>query len=378
MYKGEKPLSKAQRNAFSAAVKIEALPLLDENVQITGSLLAYAVLVVALHTGRNTTPLLELTPECLIAHPKDSTMFLVLYKRRGHTSHKVALRADSNQDLDLEAMPTVRANVVKLLRRVIESSDDLRKQAPRHLQNSIWLYRPTVNNVATPKGLISCVGQSMITFALTKLVKKHKLVDTDGKPMRINISRLRKTFVNRIFDILGGDIVGTAMAAGNTASVTEVNYLRPSEDAQSNWRFMGQALVNELLSDTLGATERTPVGNCTDPVQGEYAPKREGAICMSFFNCLRCRNYVVTGDDLYKLCSFYWRVIHERSRMDKRRWEKQFAHIVRLIDRDVIAEGVSKKIFNKQQVEEARERARHDPHPFWKTDTVMAEIQALQ
>ena len=136
-------------------------------------------------------------------------------------------------------------------------------------------------------------------------------------------------------------------------------------------------LVQELLTNTLGATERTPVGRCSDAKTGEYAPKRDGGICQSFLNCLRCRNYAVTGDDLWRLFSFYWRVLRERPRVDKRRWDQQLAHIPRLIERDVIEAGLARKVFKQAEVDAARDRARRDPHPFWATPTIMTELSSL-
>jgi len=206
------------------------------------------------------------------------------------------------------------------------------------------------------------------------LVERFNLVDTDGAPLHVNVSRLRKTFVNRIYEILDGDIVSTASAAGDSVAITDVNYLRPGERAEKNWKFMGVALVTELLAETLGATERTPLGRCSDPEHGDHAPKRDGATCMNFLNCLRCRNYAVTGDDLYRLFSFYWCILGERMRIPPKRWKREFAHIIRLIDRDVIAAGLSKGIFKKTVVDSERERARHCPHPFWQSASIISDL----
>jgi hypothetical protein len=144
------------------------------------------------------------------------------------------------------------------------------------------------------------------------------------------------------------------------------NYLSPGEDAPRKWRFMGQCLVEELLKNTLGATARTPMGHCTNPTRGQYAPRQSGAHCFQFWNCLRCRNYVVTGDDLHRLFSFELLVLAERNRIPKRRWQREYAHIPRLIERDVIDAGLRRKVFCQAQVDDARERARIDPHPFWR------------
>jgi hypothetical protein len=203
------------------------------------------------------------------------------------------------------------------------------------------------------------------------LVAHYGLTDSDGKPLRINISRLRKTFANRIFELTDGDLVTTAAALGNTPQVAEQNYLSPSEDTRRNWQFMGEVLVQELLTQTIGETySDTPMGRCADLVNGQYAPKREGATCMNFLNCLRCKHYAVTAEDLYKLFSFYFRVLAERSRMDKRRWAREYAHIPRLIDHYIVAEGLRRGTFKDATVEAARERARILPHPFWSVDLI--------
>lgn len=373
--RGERPLPKAQRKAFSAAVKAAVMPLFFDDVAPTSELLGYALLIIALHTGRNTWPLLEMTRDCLHVHPRDDRLFLVLYKRRSHSQTKVVLHSDEAQDNDIHSMPTVRPSVARLIRRLFELSDKLRDEAPPVLRSRIWLYRMrTPGRGVGAIGEISALTTSTLERAIKRLVEKYNLVDTDGAPLRLNVSRLRKTFINRIYEILDGDIVATASAAGDTVAVTDVSYLRPGEQAEKNWKFMGIALVSELLTDTLGATERTPVGHCSDPEYGDHAPKRDGATCMNFMNCMRCRNYVVTGDDLYRLFSFYWRILSQKARVSPQRWKREFAHIIRMIDRDVIEAGLLKGIFKKTVVDSERARARHNPHPFWRSESIIDEL----
>lgn len=371
---GERSLSFTERKAFTVAVKTAVRPLLTDDAEPSGTLLGYALLVVALHTGRNTTPLLEMPTDCLRAHPKDGTEFLVLHKRRGHTSNKVALREHSTVERVVESTPTLRPTVAHLIRRVVELTDRVREDAQADVKGRVWLYRSRRTDTC---GQVTALTFGTLANAISTLVDSYRLTDDDGKPMRINVSRLRKTFVNRVHEILDGDVAATAIAAGNSVATTMRHYLRPSEDARKNWCFMGTALVEELLTKTLGATDRTPVGRCSDNKSGEYAPKRDGSVCQSFLNCLRCRNYVVTGDDLWRLYSFYWRVLRERPRVDKRRWESHLAHIPRLIERDVIEAGLARKVFKQAQVNAARERARHDPHPFWASPTIINELNSL-
>lgn len=363
---GDKPLSRKERQAFTAAVKTAVMPIFRDDVEVTCELLGYALLIIALHTGRNTTPLLEMAPDCLRPHPKENTQFLVLWKRRGYNTSKVALRGVSGER-GIESMPGVRLPVVRLIQRVIELAIPLRSEAPDYLNDRVWLYR---SNAQATRGNITTLTNNTLHKSIRKLVADYDLCDANGNPLRVTVSRLRKNFANRIFELLDRDLASTAIALGNTPQVAERNYLAPGENSQRNWKFMGEVLTHELLTRALGATERTPAGGCSDPTNGQYSPKRDGKACFDFLNCLRCRNYVVTGDDLYKLFSLYWRVLRERDRMDARAWQKHYAHIPRLIERDVIGEGIARKIFLPSDVKATRERARIDPHPYWRLDTL--------
>ncbi|MGE8482508.1 MAG: hypothetical protein ACN6Q5_07890 [Pseudomonas sp.] len=367
-YKGETALTKRERQAFVVALRQAIKPIWADDATMTGELLGLALLVVALHTGRNTTPLLEMDRDCLRPHPKDNTAFLVLWKRRGYNTSKVVLRAESAAESLLESTPSVKTNVERLIRRVMALTAPLAAEVPDDLKSRVWLYR---SRAGIGTGHVTTLSAANLKYAADLLVAEHSLTDKDQRPLRINVSRLRKTFANRIFELTDGDLATTAAALGNTQQVTDQNYLAPGEDARRNWQFMGEVLVDELLTQTIGATySDTPMGRCADPVNGQYAQKREGATCINFVNCLRCEHYAVTADDLYKLFSFYFRVLAERSRMNKRRWAREYAHIPRLIDHYIVAEGLRRGTFKNATVEAARERARTLSHPYWSVDFI--------
>jgi len=301
-------------------------------------------------------------------HPKDDTVFLILWKRRGYNTSKVALRAESDVEHLLESTPSVRISVERLIRRVMVLTEPLDAEAPVNLKGRVWLYRTRASKNV---GNVTALDSAAVAVAAIRLAAKYNLTDSNGEPLRINISRLRKTFASGIFDLTGGDVATTAAALGNTLQVTDQHYLAPSDEARRNWQFMGEVLVQELLTRTIGKTYRdTPMGRCADPENGQYAPKGEGATCMNFINCLRCKHYAVTAEDLYKLFSFYFRVLAERTRMDKRRWVREYAHIPRLIDHYIINEGLRRGTFKTAAVEAAREHARTQPHPFWSIDLI--------
>jgi hypothetical protein len=369
-FKSENALSNRERQAFSVALRQAIKPIWTDGVSVTGELLAFALLVVALHTGRNNTPLLEMHRNCLRPHPKDDRVFLVLWKRRGYNTSKVALRADSDVERALESTPSVTTSVERLIRRVMVLTEPLDAEAPTGLEGRVWLYRPRASKNF---GNVTALDSSDVANAVTRLVDRFNLTDSDGKPLRINISRLRKTFANAIFELSGGNVAIAAAALGNTLQITDQHYLAPSDEARRNWQFMGEVLVQELLTRTIGTTYRdTPMGRCADPENGQYAPKRKGATCMNFINCLRCEHYAVTTEDLYKLFSFYFRVLSERSRMNKRLWAREYAHIPRLIDHYIVDEGLRRGTFKAAAVEAARERARTQPHPFWSIDLIQS------
>src|SRR5690606_25977525 len=205
-----------------------------------------------------------------------------------YNTSKVALRADSDAERLVESTPSVRTNVEHLIRRTIALTEHLDAEAADDLKGRVWLYRSRTNKSF---GQVTALSSNTLASAINRLVTEHGLTDSDGNPLRINVSRLRKTFANRIFELTDGDLAITAAALGNTRQVADQNYLAPNENACRNWRFMGEVLVKELLTQTIGATYRdTPMGRCANPTYGQYAPKRDGAICMSFMNCLRCEH----------------------------------------------------------------------------------------
>lgn len=361
---GEKPLNQQERKMFAAALKTAVMPIFDAGAEPTADLLTYAILVIALRTGRNTTPLLELPVNCLRPHPKKNMRILVCFKRRGATTHKVALRDVSDISMSASVLP----DVVRLIERAKIICAPLQKDAPAHLKGRLWLYRNSADRVTH-------ISATTLMLVTQKLVKDAGLVDANGNPLRVNISRLRKTFANRVFELLDGDIAATARALGNTARTTDRDYLIPSEDTKRNWRFMGQVLAKELETGSL-VTQRTPTSRCSDPQNGQLAPKN-GTQCMNFLSCLRCRNFVVTGDpdDLHRLFSFFWLVVRERDRVTKKKWKRHYAHLVRLIERDVVARGIAERKLDPDAVRSARDRARTNPHPFWSRPESLEYLQ---
>lgn len=203
----------------------------------------------------------------------------------------------------------------------------------------------------------------------------------DGSPLVLNLSRLRKTLENRLWRLSGGDPFAVARLMGHSVRVADHHYLLPTPEMERNHKFLGEALVATWSgrhttdvgdpSRTVIA-ENTPVGRCKDPWAGELAPK-DGKPCMDFLSCFRCASYVIVEEeaDLYRLYSFYWFLVRERARVGASRWAKVYGWIVRLIDEQVTAR------FDGGRVKAAREKARVDPHPFWRDTNTLEAARAV-
>lgn len=359
--RGEKPLSVRERKALTAALKTAIMPIINEDTEPTGELLALATLLIALRTGRNTTSLLEMTTDCLRPHPKPGMKLFVVYKRRGNNNHKVPVRPVKNIQESAGALP----DVVRVIERIAELTAGLRLEAPAFMRDRLLLYRSR----RPGRRKVTVLRDTAMQKSIANFISTTNLKNADGEPLRLNISRLRKTFINRIFELLDRDLQATARAAGNTPQVADRDYLAPGEGAEKDWRFMGETLVADLKNGNLHG-DSTPSGRCTDNKYGQFAPKN-GASCTDFLSCFHCRNYVVTGDDLYRVFSFYWLIVRERVKIGSRKWNRHYAHLIRLIDRDIIHAGVVGNKFSQAYADAMRRKAELTPHPFWASSDVL-------
>jgi hypothetical protein len=133
-------------------------------------------------------------------------------------------------------------------------------------------------------------------------------------------------------------------------------------------------MAGEVLVDTLSAAasrDNTPHSGCRDVFNGEFAPK-DGSACVDFLSCFRCKSQVVVQDDLHKLFSFYWALFSQRSHIGQDNWRKLFGWVTRVIDRDIASK------FDALVVEREKARARTEPHPMWRSPSVLAALRSIQ
>lgn len=366
--KSASPYTKEEQKVLAAALRDALRPMFSEQPPaFTGTMAGLCVLALAMRTGINSVPLLELTTSSMGEHFLPNRKALTVFKRRGNSSYLSPLRRRSDDEHTHGILP----ESATIIERAIELTATLRGDAPQVWKDRLWLYRNTCGH---KRGQVVAAGWAALYTASNVLIEQIK---QSGKwpgsnAVSVTTSRLRATFVNAVLEISGDPIIA-ARAAGHTVQVSGSYYLAPPSDAKSSWRLMGEVMTEALLAGDF-TYHRTPVATCKDVERGEYAPKN-GASCTSFLNCVRCRAFVVTGDDLYRLYSFYWLLVKERDVLGPSKWKQTYAHIIRIIDRDIIEVGVKTKKFSDEQCREARERARVEPHPFWALRGRLSTIQ---
>ncbi|MBE1299481.1 MAG: hypothetical protein GJ680_06205 [Alteromonadaceae bacterium] len=355
--KGQRPLSQHEKKQLVGALKVEMTRILAGDDPLDSVDLTGCVLSIGLVTGMNPTPVLSLPIDCIQPHPlKKNLRLLVAFKRRGNATQVVSLR----QSQDVELLRSVKLQVANTIDLIIERNAELRGEYkdPRQL-----LVFSSKGGGSSVKVAVTALSGQNVRDAIKTLIDKHQLVDDDDKPLKLNMMRLRKTFVNRMWELSDQDPLIAARQGKHMPETGNRHYWEAPPEAETNMRFIGEARVEELRV-SYGPKENTALAGCKDTRNGHRAPK-DGSVCTETLGCFRCKSFVVTEDDLYRLFSFYWAVVRERDSYGIKNWNKYLRHIIRIIDEDISSQ------FDNQLVESMREKAKNEPHPFWRDLTMV-------
>ncbi|WP_289102473.1 phage integrase SAM-like domain-containing protein [uncultured Marinobacter sp.] len=357
--KGQKALSKNEKRFMVKAMRKDMERIVSHSEPLSSYDLTVCVLSISLSTGMNLTPILELTTDCVQPHPlKSNLRLLVSFKRRGNATQVVALRKSE----EVSEMASIHLYAADAIDLIVTRNATTRAQLDD--PNRLLVFKRTRGKyVDKPCRLTS----SALNYSIKAFVDQHQLQTDDGKPLALNVSRLRQTLLNRIWEMSGQDPLMTARTGRHAVETGNAHYWEAPPEAETNMRFLGEARVEELLSTpTIIASDRTPVASCENVRRGHRAPK-DGEPCQDYLGCFRCKSFVVTGDDLYRLFSFYWAALRNYDTFGGKRWAKYLKQVVRLIDEEIAPH------FDAILVSKQRERAKHQPHPFWR-DLSMARM----
>lgn len=368
--KGAEALSQAERLQLSTALRDDIIAIHKGSFEGTdSSAMAVLLLAIALRTGANLSPLLEASRDCLRDHAFMPNMKVMeLFKRRGNATKLLQLRYSNLHEGSL----IVPMDGVALLRKALLMSEGLLTTAKPEHKNRVWLYRP-----ATKKGPITgktnILTSKSLSNGIAALVERHSLMADDGQPLRVNLSRLRKTLEHRLWALSGGDLITTAALMGHNPKTADIHYLACTQQMRENATFVGEAIVSIYRAGALMETEmdaavlpgKSPTGRCKDPYNGDKAPKN-GEPCDDFFSCFNCKSYAIVGspEDLHRLFSFYWFLEREMNHARTHDWRTEFRCTMTMID------NFTQDKFDKDVVAEAKKNAQTNPIKFWASYTL--------
>jgi hypothetical protein len=157
--------------------------------------------------------------------------------------------------------------------------------------------------------------------------------------------------------------------------ITARLYAKTPPEAERNHAFIGQSMVDWITSQDvtkatmLAADQYIPLHNAQELLSGGYNtvlarcknPFRENEeICGKYMVCFKCPSMIVFQDDLYRLFSFYYKLLAERIKIASHHWIKTYSWVIKVIDEQIAPQ------FDSIVVEEAKRQARENPHPAWR------------
>ncbi len=344
--------------ALKTALAREVRTILSNEKPLSRDDLCMCLLTIADKTGANLQPLLELDTSAITAHPfHPHKRILNLYKRRNNSIQPIPLIPKSfeeeEEEEEEETVPKFAEAppfIEKLINTIISRNEFARSSSKFPFRVFVSFTAHTHNRYG------KILNKSAIKDTIKNLIRKHCLKSENGKPLVVNFERIRKTWINNVFELSDHDPYMTAALANQGIRVSNDHYLQAPPDAKQKHSFMGEVRVDELLNYDF---ENTLIAKCSDLINGERAPK-DGSLCVQVFGCFKCSNFVVTADDLYRLYSFYLYCLRLRGKLGARAWKKTYGYVTKIITKEILPK------FDEKLVEAASEKARNNPHPAWK------------
>jgi integrase len=333
--------------------------------------LAVHLLVLAAVSGRNLQPLLELRRTSLQEHPLPDRELLVTHKRRGYSTHATSVRKAPATQEGATTLYVIPASVGDHFRNLCTYTEPLMAEAGP-LANYAFLWRHTKY---ANKGSVVLLNPSNVFRAIQAFARRHGLMNDVGEPLALNVARLRPTFASDLYRRTG-DMRRVQQALGHaSARTTARHYVGVLPEAERNHAFVLDGMVGQFArveiegKVLLAADGKIPAEGLKDLLAGGYSTgiarcknpfREEDSVCKKFFSCFKCPSMLVFEDDLWRLFSFYYRLLSERSKIAPGHWLKTYGPIIRRIDVDIAPQ------FPSASVEAARSKARETPHPAWR------------
>ncbi|TAK82663.1 MAG: hypothetical protein EPO09_21505 [Aquabacterium sp.] len=354
-------LSGSERASLVHAIKQDLIAI--HKKKFTGNdidELTVYLLGIAIRTGTNSTPLLELERDALGPHPFiPNQRLLRTTKRRNGAIQQSAIRQTKTHETPI----TFPMDGIAIFEMALKKTSYLSDRAPHPEKNRVWIH---ITPSKDDSHKVTTLNIKELSKGIKTLIDRHDLKGDDGMRLRLNLSRIRKTVENRYWALSGGDMFSVAQLMGHTKYVSDRHYLQLTNEMRQNATIVAEDIHIAYRKNKYAENkdlEQTPTGQCKDSLFGEKAPGDGNTHCIDFMSCFNCRSYAITGspDDLHRLFSFYWFIGDERERTNSEAWREHYLSLQVRIDK------FTQKHFRLGSVSVQKERARFHRHPFWKT-----------
>jgi integrase len=333
-------------------------------------LIAY-LLALAVATGRNPQSLLDLKRDSLRPHPLKDREILITEKRRGYSTHVTSYQKEHHKSEAGKSFPAIPNSVGGHFRALCAFTEPLINDAEPAYKEHVVLYRMTNGD---RKGEVIHLHIKKFNQFAEKFVRRHNLKDDRGNKLCLYLGRLRPTFGSKLYERTR-DIRTVQVALGHaTPTTTARHYITLPEESVRNHLFVGSAMAGWTTKDDdelvtkLAADGELPLDVAENLLTGGYNTliarcknpfRSNGKVCAKYLPCFTCPQMVVFEDDLWRLFSFYYKLLFEQVKINASDWIKTYGPVIKIIDIEIAPQ------FSKDIVAEAKERANVTPHPAW-------------
>jgi hypothetical protein len=321
---------------------------------------------LSLETGLEPECVKSLRADCL-CNPAPGTIEIAYVKRRARGSEWKRLRVHDGASSTPGGM----------IRTLIELTAAARRHKP---SDSLWVYFHTGR-------LADCLilhARDMID----SWVERHGIIDDAGEPLRLLLSRLRKTHKAIWYAKTQGDMARFAIghtpevAARHYADLPSLRHLHEKAVADGLNDALASALQPRIVTPEEEAiAHRAPsklqlsvpaaearrvlsgkndvwLASCSGFLNSPFAAAGEPC-SQPFWGCLECRNAVITARKLPAVIAFLDFVVARRAEMAETDWSAKFGRPWARITQQILP------AFSEAVVKQAREKARaleHQPY----------------
>lgn len=351
-----KPYSRRERKALAIALRSD-LDAIRSGTFPSSELEEIVVyyLSLQLRTGFNAGPLISLSRNALIEHPlRPGYKLLVAYKERAHKEVSQPVKWHES----VEELSVCQSDVASLYAEILARTELWSLQLGG--LDRAFIRPPLATGKDEDKLPVSLTLVDITNKIHNGLAKRHALQGDDGKLLVPSGRRFRATLAERAFELSDGDPLVVAHVLGNAISVAKRSYVKPSSDVIAEFAVAANVFVERLSKAPELSVHKTPVGGCTDPLMGRYAPKDGVKYCEKWLHCFSCPNQCITGDDqdLWRIYSFYWMLQKKASVLRISAVSGMFRFVIHVLDVCLVDKY-------GDAARSARQRSRLNPHPFW-------------